>query len=129
MPGSPPERSPCTAPLGAVLRETSAAASCRTREDEAGTPNMDRFERAARTRLVFACECADLLCVSPARLTCGDEVVAYCPECDEREFGDGLAQAGIRPLPGTWRRDRSTRSTSMIPGEVSFAKRTTAVTL
>jgi hypothetical protein len=24
-----------------------------------------------------------------ARLTVDDEVVVYCPECDEREFGDG----------------------------------------
>jgi hypothetical protein len=24
-----------------------------------------------------------------ARLTVDDEVAVYCPECDEREFGDG----------------------------------------
>jgi hypothetical protein len=30
-----------------------------------------------------------------ARLTLDDEVVVYCPECDEREFSDAQTSGGI----------------------------------
>ncbi len=53
-------------------------------------------DSAGDVRSVRSLECAECRRVSreiergwKARLTVDDEVVVYCPDCDEREFSDG----------------------------------------
>jgi hypothetical protein len=53
------------------------------------------MDSASDVRSVWSLECVECGRVSSengrgwtARLTIDDEVVVYCPECDEREFSD-----------------------------------------